>query len=34
MAHGYYRGGAQGETGYYYYNGADLSSRSMISAGF
>ena len=34
MTAGYYRGGAPGETGYYYYNGSKLSSRSMISAGF
>ncbi len=34
MTHGYYSGGAPGGTGYYYYNGSDLDSRSMISAGF
>jgi uncharacterized protein (DUF885 family) len=34
MAAGYYRGGASGEAGYYYYNGSNLDSRSMISAGF
>jgi uncharacterized protein (DUF885 family) len=34
MTHGYYRGGAPGETGYYYYNGSDLENRSLISAGF
>lgn len=34
MTAGYYRGGAPGETGYYYYNGSNLDSRSMISNGF
>ena len=34
MTYGYYRRGAPGETGYYYYNGSNLDSRSMISAGF
>ena len=34
MTAGYYRAGTLGETGYYYYNGSNLSSRSMISAGF
>ena len=34
MTYGYYRGGAAGETGYYYYNGSNLDSRPMISAGF
>lgn len=34
MTYGYYRGGAAGETGYYYYNGSNLESRSLISAGF
>lgn len=34
MTSGYYRGGALGETGYYYYNGSDLEKTSMISAGF
>ena len=34
MTAGYYRGGAAGETGYYYYNGSNLDSHSMISAGF
>ena len=33
MAHGYYRGGSAGETGYYYFNGSNLETRSMISAG-
>ena len=34
MTHGYYRGGPAGETGYYYYNGSNLDTRSLISAGF
>ena len=34
MAAGYYSGGATGEPGYYYYNGSNLDSSSMISAGF
>ena len=34
MTHGYYRGGSAGETGYYYYNGSNLDTRSLISAGF
>ena len=34
MTYGYYHAGASGETGYYYYNGSNLDSRSMISAGF
>ena len=34
MTAGYYRGGAPGETGYYYYNGSNLDSRPMIEAGF
>jgi uncharacterized protein (DUF885 family) len=34
MTYGYYRGGAPGEPGYYYYNGSKLDSSSMISAGF
>ena len=34
MTYGYYRGGAPGETGYYYYNGSKLDTSSMISAGF
>lgn len=34
MTFGYYHAGASGETGYYYYNGSNLDSRSMISAGF
>lgn len=34
MAAGYYSGGATDEPGYYYYNGSNLDSSSMISAGF
>ena len=34
MTHGYYRGGSAGETGYYYFNGSNLETRSLISAGF
>ena len=34
MTSGYYRGGAMGESGHYYYNGANLNKSSMISAGF
>ncbi|MBT7795549.1 MAG: DUF885 domain-containing protein [Gammaproteobacteria bacterium] len=34
MTAGYYRGGAPGETGYYYYNGSNLDDRPMIEAGF
>ena len=33
MTAGYYRGGAPGEPGYYYYNGANLDSHSLLSAG-
>lgn len=34
MAAGYYSGSVTGEPGYYYYNGSNLDSSSMISAGF
>ena len=33
MTAGYYRGGAPGEPAYYYYNGANLDSHSLLSAG-
>ena len=34
MTSGYYRGGAVGERGHYYYNGSNLHKSSMVSAGF
>ena len=34
MTYGYYQGGAAGEKAFYYYNGSNLETRSLISAGF